>query len=168
MPPSYPASVKTFPTRTNGTVIESAYVNEPGDEISAFEADILAPWETRAFNAAHYNANTGVLTVDAADVTSFAWKKIGKTMHVSFNLAGMTTGPAVVSWITIVLPAGATAARYSEGPLYIEENGVATVGYMDAISPGVNLLRLFKGAGQSYAANLANLTIRGSITLEVQ
>lgn len=169
MAATYPGGTKSFPARVNGTVIEDDYVNEPGDEITAVEADLLGAWSTRAFNAGHYFANTGVWTVEAGDVQVFAWKKLGKLVHITFRIEGSSTGPAAVSWVNITLPPGVVAARYSQGMLYIEEGAAISLGIVDVIAPGATWLRLFRNNLSAYAANLTNtLVLRGSITLEAQ
>lgn len=41
MPASYPSSIKTFTTKTNGTTADASHINDPQAEITAIETDLI-------------------------------------------------------------------------------------------------------------------------------
>jgi hypothetical protein len=169
MAATYPSAAKGFATRVNLTQIDALHVNELQDEIMAVESDLLAAWQTRPFDATHYSAPTGAgtWTVEAGDIVSFGWKKIGRTVHIVFDLNPTATSAAMGGELRIALPPGVVIARPALGWLFFND-GAWGQGTVHALTPGDTFLRCFKTGNALWPGNLTALVVRGSITLESQ
>jgi hypothetical protein len=158
----WPTSVQPFPTRINGEVVDASHLNLVQQEVTALETDLLGAWSTRAFNAAHYSA-TGGGTWTNVTVVSFAWKKLGRTVYVNFAL-GTGTITGVVNNLVITLPV--PTARFAVGQVFMDENGVPSLGVIDVANSAIGNFRIFKLGLVAFTPGVATLQVRGQITYE--
>jgi len=127
-----------------------------------------------AWAAAYFSAANGVWTVEAADMVTFAWTIIGKTMTVLFEFVN-TSVSAATAELRLTLPVGAIPNRTTTGSGW-SEGFNATAGYWANLiltaTAGVAYLSIkpvapSTGTGANFAAS-ANLTdVRGQITFPI-
>lgn len=171
MSASYPASVKSFTTKVDGgsNFINAAHVNDLQDETSAVETDLLKAWTAPAYSAGNFTAS-GAMTwgVDAGDVTTFAYHKIGRRMTVAFHLANTDLGGGGASTdLFITIPGGFTALRtISSIVKIIDAGGTPTIGLAYVSASGTTIgLRKIDDANWTLTAG-DNTTVLGQITFE--
>ena len=192
---SYPTTTKSFTTKTDGpsSTIQAAHVNDLQDEIVAIENGLRAglahdvkanagsyffangrsvaegQWITPAFSAGTFTgAGAMTWTVEAADVQTFAYTLIGKTMIVAFYLGNTSVGGTPSLYLQIAIPGGFVAAKNALTLFLHNEAAVGnTVGYMQ-VGAGASVITLHKINGAEWLAS-ANIThVFGTISFEVQ
>jgi hypothetical protein len=82
----------------------------------------IGEWTDVAYSAGDFTASAGSWTVDAGDVLEFKYAIIGKTMFVSFVIAG-TDLSAAAEKLKIAIPGGFTAANRSDNFGFATDNG---------------------------------------------
>ena len=123
-------------------------------------------WQSTAFAAGNFTANSGTWTVATADQKQYQFIKIGQFLVVNFFLEDTTTGSGMGNELRIQLPKGmkASATTYT-GPLTVK-GAVDTEGYIT--TGGTDKLYCYKTDHSSWPSSTTdNLDIRGMITLAV-
>lgn len=129
----------------------------------------VGTWTTPAFNAGDFTANSGgSWTVEAGDVTTFAYNIINKIMTVSFVFITTTVvGGGSVNTLSVLLPASKTSTKAMFGSCSISDAGGAReTGEVSVTASGtsINFLR----AGSAVWSNATNTTaLRGQLTFEI-
>lgn len=139
-----------------------------GDNIVSGTTVSANPWQTPTFAAGDFTANGAMTwTVDAGDVTTYAWRQDGKMMTVLITLATTTVGGTPNTQLQIKVPGGRTAAKRAINPCFILDNNVRTTGYLDVAAGGTNItVNRTDGANWTASTNLTY--VYGQITFEVQ
>lgn len=168
MSASYPTSAKSFTPVVNGNTVAETFWNEAYDEITAVETDLLAAWTAPVFSAGNFAGNGSMTwTVGSGDVTTFAYKRIGKTITVAFQLAATTVGGSLNNTLLITIPGGLSAARTMlTAARYTDNGGTAAMGCVFATG-GSSQLSIQKADGSNWSAATDATYVQGIITFEV-
>jgi hypothetical protein len=128
-------------------------------------------WMTPTFNAGNFtvSALTGTWTVDAGDVTTFRFRRVGKTITLSFVLVNTSvTGSGGVrpGALRLTIPVSATAKRRTSAAITVNDNGTVGLGYC-TMTPGGSTIDCYL-ASEGQWANSTNATgVAGEITFEM-
>ena len=168
MSASYPLSIKAFTSRVAGDTIQPAHVNDLQDEVTALETDLLKAWLTPAFVAGNFTAS-GSMTwgVDAGDVTTFAYHKIGTRMTVAFQIDNTDLGGTASNELLALIPGGFTAAKSVSALCKITDaGGTPTAGFVYVAASGTTInFRKIDDANWTLTAG-DNTSVVGQITFE--
>ncbi len=128
----------------------------------------MGEWITPPYVATDYSGTGGMTWgVDLADVVTFAYMLIGKTMFVNgvWNTTSVTAPLGVT--LTVKIPGGFTAAKTMRCANRATDNGVvtATNGGVDA---GGTVMLIQRLDGAAWTASVNNSNIRLSAAFEVQ
>ncbi len=106
-----------------------AYVMYDGTQFNLINPQSSGRWLTPTFSAGDFTSSAGTWTVEAGDVTTYAYTINGKMMTVAFNL--VSTAPASVAMISlyIKIPASKTATKTMATPIWIDDNTSKKIGY---------------------------------------
>ena len=123
-------------------------------------------WQSTAFLAGNFTANSGTWTVASADQKQYQYIKIGQFLAVNFFLEDTTTGSGMGNQLQIQLPKGMKAAATTyTGPLTVR-GSVDTEGYLT--TGGTDKLYCFRTDHAAWPSSITNnVDVRGSITLAV-
>jgi hypothetical protein len=123
-------------------------------------------WQSTAFLAGNFTANSGTWTVASADQKQYQFIKIGQFLAVNFYLEDTTTGSGMGNELRIQLPKGMKAAATTyTGPLIVK-GSVDTEGYIT--TGGTDKLYCYRTDHSAWPSSITdNLDIRGVITLAV-
>ena len=123
-------------------------------------------WQSTAFLAGNFTANSGTWTVASADQKQYQYIKIGQFLAVNFFLEDTTTSSGMGNQLQIQLPKGMKAAATTyTGPLIIK-GSVDTEGYIT--TGGTDKLYCFRTDHAAWPSSITNnVDLRGAITLEV-
>lgn len=162
---SYPTSVKTFTTRLAGDTIQPGHMNDVQDEINAIETDLLAAEVSPAFDAGAFTASSGTWTVEAADVITLAYKKLGRFMSITYYISNTSVSSHGQTELRITVPGGFTVNRTALNPCVVRNSGGAdAAGYCQASSATTYLaIKRMDGSAWSTATN--NTGVWGQINI---
>jgi hypothetical protein len=121
---------------------------------------LIADWSDVAFNAAHYTAATGLWTLTAPDMVTFAYQKTNKTLSVALVLV-TTTVSAPTASLRVLIPGGFTGSKRMDAMGYAVDNGgtpIATTNFVAAGGTVINVARL-DGANWAASTNLTNVVV---------
>ena len=132
----------------------------------------MAAWADVSYNVGNFDAFTlygsQAWTVDSGDVTTFAYRYIGKTMQVAFVIAGSSvldqsgsTPPALL----LTIPQGRRATRLVVTPIRVQDNGTYGVGYA-VVGPSESVIGLYLTSA-FWSASTNNSGVWGQIEFEV-
>jgi hypothetical protein len=124
-------------------------------------------WITPTYSGANFTSNAGSWTVDAADVTTYAYRLSGKTLMVSWYLQSTSvTGTPTV--LRVAVPNGFTITKAGLFPLVHDDAGAGNAGSFCLVNPGGTVIENYKAYGASAFANATNTTrLFSTITFEV-
>ena len=147
-----------------------------GDKIGAagfYEYDRPAKagsWTSPAYSAGNFTASGSLTwTVEQADITTYAYTLVGKTMTVVFFIESTSTGGTASNILQIAIPGSFTAAKRMSMPTlwYADAGGANAVGRAEVVSSGT-VIRLTKMDNSNWSNAAANNTdVHGMITFEV-
>jgi hypothetical protein len=119
------------------------------------------------YNAGDYTASAGTWTVDSADVTTFQYRMIGKSMLVNFQIAN--TDVSAGATLRIAIPGGFTANKGVIVPIRVIDNGVAGTGLAQVVASGTRIICYASVAAAGFAVTAADNTgVQGQIEFEVR
>ena len=127
-------------------------------------------WITPTYAAGNFTGNGAMTwTVQAGDVTTYAYLLRGRMLTVNFTLVTTTVGGTLNSQLLIALPGGYSAPKDTRVPFLRSDNGVVGVGEIIANAVSGTLLALRKDAyaANAWAAATDTTAVQGSITVEV-
>ena len=132
----------------------------------AVVGDTIA-WTTPTFSAGNFAMPVGTWTVESADVVTYAYLIVGKTMTVSFSIDSTTVGGTGDNTLQIAIPASKVATKQMQGVIgTFIDNGTRTTGFCVVAASGTVI-----GINRTDIANLTastnNTTVRGQITFEI-
>lgn len=163
---AYPASVMEFTTKVVSDTFEASYINDLQTEVVAVETDLLSAWTSVSHSAGNFvGSGSMTWTVAVGDQTTFAYRKVGKTMTVSVVLVTTSVGGVLGGFLQIVVPGGFTVAKETETLCHIIDNGVASIGLM-AVGGGDSFILLTRLDGSDWSASTNQTAIAGQITFE--
>jgi hypothetical protein len=120
-----------------------------------------------AYNAGDFTASAGTWTVDSADVKTFQYRLIGKSMLITFNIAG--TDVSAGATLRIALPGGFTCNKEVLVPIRIVDNGTSGIGLAQVVASGTQIICYASAAAAGFAVTAAdNTNVQGQIEIEVQ
>lgn len=124
-------------------------------------------WKTPTFNAADYTGSgTLVWTVASTNVTTFAYRMVGKTMEVAIVLQ-VTTVAGVGAVLQIAIPGGFTAAKTMRNACEAIDNAVRTTARIGVAANGRQLL-IQRTDAANWAASAAATAVSAQLSFEVQ
>jgi len=123
---------------------------------------------TPAFSEGDYTATGGgTFTVAAGDVTTFTYVLRGKQLFVTLFLSDVSIA-GTVSRVSIKLPGGFTAAKFTETAGTIFDNSVSVASYSRAhVSATDTTFVLLLGSGANLSAATDNTHMRFVLSVEV-
>jgi len=122
-------------------------------------------WITPAYSGAAFTSNVGSWTVDAGDVTRYAYRLSGKTLTVSWYLQ-TTSVAGAPTVLKIAVPGGFTIVGSSLHPIVHDDAGAGNAGSF--CLPGGTTIDCYKAYGVgSFAAATNTTRLFGTITFEV-
>jgi hypothetical protein len=122
-------------------------------------------WITPTYSGANFTSNVGSWTVDAGDVTRYAFRLSGKSLTATWYLqtTSVTGTPTVLK---IAVPGGFTVVGSSLHPIVHDDAGGGNAGSF--CLPGGTSIDCYKTYGTGSFANATNTTrLFGTITIEV-
>jgi hypothetical protein len=122
-----------------------------------------------AYDAADFtNSGGGTWVVEAADLATFAYRLIGKSMFVVFDIRNSTTTAVMGSELRIEIPGGFTANRTVTGFIRYQDNGgAAAIGYAQVTAAGT-VIACKRIDATAWAVSANNTGIHGVIEFEIQ
>lgn len=126
----------------------------------------LWTWTTPAFDAGNFTGG-GTWTVDEADVTTYAYIEIGKTMTVAWQI--VNTDVNASSALLLKIPNSRTAAKAMRNAAVVVDNGAAAtagIALVAAAGTNIELYRIPVAAFTNTTAD--NTSVYGQITFEIQ
>ncbi|MFA6282366.1 MAG: hypothetical protein WCY05_07710 [Candidatus Omnitrophota bacterium] len=128
---------------------------------------VSGAWSTPDFSAGNFTANGSMTwTVEAGDVTTYAYVIIGKTMTVSFAIDTSTIGGTVNTTLYIAIPNAETAKKTVYVPCLLTDNELPVTGRACVTASGTTIaITRLDGANYTAKTNLVNA--RGQITFEI-
>jgi hypothetical protein len=129
----------------------------------------IGEWLAVAFNAGDFTANGAMTwTVEAGDLTTFAYALVGKTLLVAVIIQTTSVGGTPNTYLQVKLPGGLVAARSTYTPAFAQDNGAAQeVAIARTIAGQSNLyIGRLGGANWSLATNATS--IWATVALETQ
>jgi hypothetical protein len=124
-------------------------------------------WITPAYVAGDFTPSVGTWTVDAGDITTYAYRLSGHTLTVSWYLQ-TTTVSGTPTNLRIKIPNGFTAAKNSLHTVVHDDAGAGNAGSFCLVSASGTTIDTYKTYGTGSFANATNTTrLFGTITFEV-
>jgi hypothetical protein len=125
-------------------------------------------WITPAYATGNFAPAAPTWTVDAGDVTTYAYRLDGRTLTVSWYLQTTSVTLAPTN-LRILIPAGLVAAKQSLHTCVHDDNGAGSAGTFALISVGGTTIDTYKAYGSGSFATATNTTrLFGTVTFEVQ
>ncbi len=122
----------------------------------------LGTWTTPAFNAGNFTANGSMTwTVESADVVTYEYMIIGKTMFLNFSIQNTVVGGDLNTLLWIKIPAGKTAPKRVDFP--IRASGVVGNAFIAIGEINISLQHTFSGGNWTAGDTLVN----GNIAFEI-
>jgi hypothetical protein len=149
--------------------VNAAIVRATSGYYERFRTVAAGEWITPAYDAGNFAASVGTWGVDSADVTTYAYTLVGKTMTVAFDIR-TTDVSAAPTELRIAIPGSFTAAKQTRNLITtIDAGGAETVGFAQVSAAGT-VIALFKNiAGAAWTLTTADNTyVIGQIVFEVQ
>jgi hypothetical protein len=139
--------------------------NSNADKIDA----AAGAWITPTFAAGNFTASGAMTwTVDAGDVTTYAYNIRGKTMTIAFILVATTVAGTPSTELRIAVPTALVIAKTIGIPYRSGDNGSSAIG-MARATAGNTYITLFKDMTEvgNWAAATNTTFAEGQITFEV-
>jgi len=140
------------------------------DEAVAMSSKLAIPgaWTTPGYSAGDFTCNESMTwTVEAGDVTVFAYTIVGKTMTVAFQINDSTVGGTLSNTLQIKIPAAKTATKIMYGAMgRLVDNSVVTPGFCFVAAAGTNIGITRQDIG-NYTASTNATHVYGQITFEI-
>jgi len=124
-------------------------------------------WTTPSYSAGDFTASGSMTwTVDAGDVTTYAYTIVGKTMTVQFVLATTTVGGTPSNTLKIAIPASKTATKEMSSVVRLLDNGTAEIGFC-RVNAASTVIDVFRVGVANFTASTDNTQVRGAITFQI-
>lgn len=130
-------------------------------------------WVTPTFSAGNFTVPAGgAWTVDAGDVTTFRYRRVGKTITVAFTLVttsvSATAGPSFdPKVLQIAIPQGLLAKRRTSARISLSNAGTPGLGYC-TVTAGGSVIQCYIDSEGQWLGALNTTSVAGEITFEVQ
>ena len=155
----------SFTTPALGTPTSGVLTNCTGLPLTGL---VATAWTTPTYDAANfYGVDAMTWTVDAGDVTSYAYIITGKTMTVAWWIGTTTVGGTLSTTLKIKIPAAKTSTKNLPFAYILSNAGGTNVvgfGYVAAGGTTINL-NLIDSANWSAATNTT--VVYGQVTFEI-
>lgn len=128
-------------------------------------------WTTPTFSAGVFTgASAMTWTVDSGDVTTFEFKKVGKSLKLNVRLVTTSVGGTPNSQLQITIPNSYVSAKTLNFPavLYKDAGGAFTAGGIAAVAAGSTTINVFKADLSAWTASTNTTQVEFSIELEIQ
>lgn len=127
----------------------------------------LGEWTTPTYAAGDFTANGSMTwTVQAGDVTTYAYALVGKMETVAFTIITSTVGGTPNNELMIKVPSG-TAAKQVFNAVAISDNGSLIMGFA-YVNSGGSQINVRRSDGANWSASTDNTIVRGQITFPIQ
>lgn len=124
-------------------------------------------WTTPAYAAGDFTASGSMTwTVQAGDVSTYAYAILGKIMIVSLYLVTTTIGGTPSNALIIKIPGSKTATKTTANPVYILDNGGGAAGYC-YVTAGTTLIVCKRTDGANFTASTNLTSIFGQLVFEI-
>ncbi len=139
------------------------------DEAVSMSSKLTTPgaWTTPAFDAAFFTASGSMTwTVEAGDVTTYAYAIIGKIMTVAFTLYTTTVGGTPSATLYIKVPASKTVTKAMTNPVSLLDNMVRSIG-IATVAAGGQQIAITRTDVANWTASTNQTYVLGQITFEI-
>ena len=131
------------------------------------DATIGQAWTTPSYDANNfYSAGGQTWTVEAGDVTTYAYIIIGKTMTLNFAIVSSTVGGTPAAGLLLKIPEGKTIAKTLLFPIFAI-NGTGVISYGNAAAGNTYVTLQKNVAGDVWAASTNATQVHGLLTVEI-
>jgi hypothetical protein len=125
------------------------------------------PWVRPAFDAAVYDAaGATTWTAASADVESYEYSLIERTMTVSFRIVTSSVSDSLSTELRINIPGGKVASRPMANAVWIDDNGTEEIG-LAVVETGDTYIRINRMAGGAFTTATNTTAVKGQITFMV-
>ena len=143
-----------------GNAVFSGAISEYGRAVAQ------GVWTTVPFAAGDYTASSGTWTVEAADVSTFRYMVIGKTLFYNIRLLATTTSAGMGTQIKIKMPGGFSSTFFGMGIVHYNMNGTYETGLVTAQGADIILFRLnFNNNFVSSLTNTFDVRVQGFVEI---
>jgi hypothetical protein len=140
-----------------------------GDHAAAGYMTTPGAWTVPAFNAGDFYANGGMTwTVQAGDVTSYAYSVTGKTMILAWELATTSVGGTLGPSLLLKIPGGYIAQRAIRNVYDVDENGVKRYGLAYVAANDVVVQLFANNVALTWTGTTNTTGMGGQIIIEVK
>lgn len=147
---------------TTGTVHNNVWKQAMATAVN----NVIGDWTDVAFAAGNFTGNGAMTwTLTAPDQVALAYRKINKSLLVSFQLVTTTVGGTPNTDLRITIPAGLIANRTTNGIIYYSDNGTKGHGISEVNSAGT-VIRLLKSGFTNWSAATNATDIYGQIEFQ--
>jgi hypothetical protein len=130
-------------------------------------ANLSGSWTTPTFSAGNFTGNGSMTwTVAAGDVSTYAYKILGKTMIVAFSLITTTVGGTPSTTLQIAIPASKVATKRMANPVLLLDNNVRATGYAEVAASGT-VIQIIRTDAANFTASADQTYVFGQITFEI-
>ena len=125
----------------------------------------MAAWVNITFDAALFSAQAGTWTVASGDVTTLAFRIIGKTLQFAWHVVTTTvSGLPAALWITIPV---SRVAKYKTGvPITVINAGTAGLGYAETVAAS-NVIWIYRESFTAWSNATDTTGTSGELEFEV-
>jgi hypothetical protein len=128
----------------------------------------MGEWIDVPYSAANFSAPSGTWVVDAADVSTYQYTLIGKTIIIAFYIVN-TTVTGTNAYLRLAIPGGFLAAKEQRGNGQANDAAAATVAGLMRVTPGGAYIELYKTlAGGNWSAATNTTNFAGQFMFSIQ
>jgi hypothetical protein len=123
---------------------------------------------TVVYSAGNFTAlGSMIWTVDAGDVTTYAYNIVYKTMTVYISLNNTSISGTPAASLIIKIPNGKLSANTLSMPIFLYNNSIYQTGIADIVT-GSNNISIYNAGLTNWTASTNTTIVRGSLTFEIQ
>lgn len=127
----------------------------------------LGQWTAVSYDAGNFTSSSGSWTVEEADVTTYSYMIMGKTMYLQWRIVS-TTVAGTPGGLRIAIPASKTAAKAVEIIGLVNDNGGGNAAGLISIAASGTYVTLYKDFVPNVWSNSTNATnVFGNIVFEI-
>jgi hypothetical protein len=106
-------------------------------------------------------------TVEAGDVLTYAYRIVGKSMHLVFYLEGTTVGGTVSQQLFLLIPGGFTNSLRVMNTTHIIDNGTENIGVAYISTTGDTTVTINKVPWSNFTLSTNNTRVRGQLEIPI-
>ncbi len=148
--------------------VDSAYVEAARGFRERSRAFNLGEWTAPAVTAGHFSGSGGMTwTVVPENVQTYAYTLVGKSMTLSWVIAGSMIAGQADKALQLTIPDGYTPNRLFRVPTGVLSNGVSGIGLAEAAA-GRPRIHIYPTPDRRTSFNLGPAELFGQITFEIR